>query len=219
VLPVRIYFEKSGPARYISHLDLLRCFERSLRRAEIPFWYTEGFNPRPFMSFAQPLSLGTIGLREIVDIRLVEDMSFDTVIQKLNAVLPEGLVVHNAVIPQKKVNDIAASRYRITFSTSGISDMFCRSLNDFLSQDSIIIQKLNKKKKPVDVDLKKFIHRFSTDTADDSVVLDITLSSGCTENCNPSLVINAFFEAFGCGEADHIIVREMILDTNGEEFA
>jgi len=108
VLPVRIYFEKSGPARYISHLDLLRCFERSLRRAEIPFWYTEGFNPRPFMSFAQPLSLGTIGLREIVDIRLVEDMSFDTVIQKLNAVLPEGLVVHNAVIPQKKVNDIAA---------------------------------------------------------------------------------------------------------------
>jgi len=219
VLPVRLYFEKSGPARYISHLDLLRCFERSLRRAEIPFWYTEGFNPRPFMSFAQPLSLGTTGLREVVDIRLVEDMAFDDVVAKLNAVLPEGIVIHEAVAPHKKVNDIAASRYHITFSTEGVSEFFCTSLVEFLSQESIVIQKLNKRKKPVDVDLKKFIHNFSAAAGDDSVVLDITLSSGCTENCNPSLVLGAFFESFGCGEADHMIVREMILDTEGREFA
>ncbi len=219
MLPVRIYFEKSGPARYISHLDLLRCFERSLRRAEIPFWYTEGFNPRPFMSFAQPLSLGTVGLREVVDIRLVEDMSFETVIDKLNAVLPEGLVIHDAVTPAKKVNDIAASRYTITFDTPGVADYFCQSLNDFLSQESIMIQKLNKRKKPVDVDLKKFIHAFSAAAGEDTVTLKITLSSGTTENCNPSLLIGAFFDSFGCGEADHLIIREMILDTDGKEFA
>ena len=219
MLPVRIYFEKSGPARYISHLDLLRCFERSLRRAEIPFWYTEGFNPRPFMSFAQPLSLGTVGLREVVDIRLVDDMSFDDVIRKLNSVLPEGLVIHEAVTPVKKVNDIAASRYTITFSTEGISDYFCQSLTEFLSQESIVIQKLNKKKKPVDVDLRKFVHAFDASADGNSVVLHITLSSGCTENCNPSLVLGAFFDAFGCGEADHLIVREMILDDEGKEFA
>ena len=58
---IRIFFEKVGVARYISHLDLMRNFERAMRRADIPFWYTEGFNPRPFLTFALPLSLGVAG--------------------------------------------------------------------------------------------------------------------------------------------------------------
>lgn len=219
MLSVRLYFEKSGPARYISHLDLLRCFERSMRRAQIPFWYTEGFNPRPFLSFAQPLSLGTVGLREIVDIRLVEDMPLGEVIDRMNAVLPEGIIMHGAVIAQKKVTDIASSRYCITFDTPGISDYFAGALKDFLSQESIIITKLNKKKKPVETDLRRFVHAFDVTAQENSVLLDIVLSSGCTENCNPSLIIGAFFDSFGCGETEHLIVRHMIMDGEGKEFA
>ncbi len=217
--PIRLYFEKSGPARYISHLDLLRCFERSLRRADIPFWYTEGFNPRPFMSFAQPLSLGTVGLREVVDIRLLGDITDGEVTDRLNAVLPEGISINGAVIPVRKVNDIAASRYRIIFDTPGISEYFAASLGDFLAQESIIIQKLNKKKKPVDTDLARFVHGFEINAGEGTVTLCVTLSSGCTENCNPSLVLGAFFDSFGCGETDCLIVREAILDGDGQEFA
>lgn len=218
MLPVRLYFEKSGPARFISHLDLLRCFERSLRRAEIPFWYTEGFNPRPFMSFAQPLSLGMIGLREVVDIRLVEEMEFCEVISRLNSVFPEGIIAKEAVTPVKKVNDIAASRYHIVFTPED-NAAFAESLSGFLSQESITVQKLNKKKKPVQTELARFIHAFSVSVDGNAVMLDITLSSGCTENCNPSLLLGAFFEQTGTAEPEMIITRECILDTAGREFA
>ena len=64
---VRIRFSKTGRARYISHLDLSRVMQRSLRRAGIPLWYTEGFNRHPYVTFAAPLSLGFEGLQETMD--------------------------------------------------------------------------------------------------------------------------------------------------------
>lgn len=217
---VRLYFKKTGPSIYISHLDLMRCFERCMRRAEIPFWYTEGFNPRPFLSFAQPLSLGTVGLREIVDIRLTEDMSLDTLISRMNKVLPEGLEVLDAVPPVEKVNDIASSRYTITLQPENIDcDELCAKLAAFLSQESIMTQKLNKKKKLVELDLKPFVRSFEVAAENDSVVLKAVLASGCTENCNPSLVLNAFYTACGIDELPCSITRECILDTDGKEFA
>jgi uncharacterized protein (DUF2344 family) len=72
---VRIYFSKTGDAKYISHLDLMRCMMRAVSRAGIPISYTEGFNPRPYMNFAMPLSLGIEGLREILDIRVEDEMT------------------------------------------------------------------------------------------------------------------------------------------------
>lgn len=217
---VRLYFKKTGPSIYISHLDLMRCFERCMRRAEIPFWYTEGFNPRPFLSFAQPLSLGTVGLREIVDIRLIEDMSFDTLISRMNKVLPEGLEILDAVSPVEKVNDIASSRYTIILHPESIScDELYSKLDAFLSQESIMTQKLNKKKKLVELDLKPFVRSFEVSADNDTVILKAVLASGCTENCNPSLVLNAFYANCGIEEQPCRITRECILDANGMEFA
>ena len=191
-----------------------------MRRAEIPFWYTEGFNPRPFLSFAQPLSLGTVGMREVVDIRLTEDMSFDTLISRMNRVLPEGLEVLDAVTPVKKVTDIASSRYTIVFSPEAVGcEELCSKLDAFLSQESIITQKLNKKKKLVELDLKPFVRAFEASAENNSVILKAILASGCTENCNPSLVLNAFFTACGIDEQPCSITRACILDTDGKEFA
>lgn len=217
---VRLYFKKTGPSIYISHLDLMRCFERCMRRAEIPFWYTEGFNPRPFLSFAQPLSLGTVGMREIVDIRLTEDMSFDTLIERMNRVLPEGLEVLDAVTPVEKVNDISSSEYTIIIQPESIGcEELCSRLNAFLSQESIITQKLNKKKKLVELDIKPFVRSFGVSADDNAVILKAVLASGCTENCNPSLVLNTFFTTCGIDELPCRITRESILDANGKEFA
>lgn len=66
----RIWFQKTGRVKFISHLDLTRCFARAFTRARIPLWYTEGFNPRPYMNFSMPLTLGVEGMREAVDIRM-----------------------------------------------------------------------------------------------------------------------------------------------------
>ena len=109
----RIFFEKRGDAKYISHLDLMRCFSRAISRAEIPLWYTEGFNPRPYMNFAMPLSLGMEGLSEILDIRLNEEMSFDEVKSRLEKVMPPNIRIIDVKEPVKKAQLVAFSRYKI----------------------------------------------------------------------------------------------------------
>ena len=219
MLPVRLYFEKTGRAIYTSHLDLVRCFERCLRRADIPFWFTEGFNPRPFMSFALPLSLGVTGLREVIDIRLVEDMPLDEVIERLNKVLPEGLKILSAGEPVKKVTDIASSDYEITIIPENGAQLLGEKLNEFLSQESIVTQKKNKKKKLVDVELKPHIRSYNVNIKEDAVILETVLASGTSENCNPSLVLGEFWKYAAIEEAENKIVRKRILDTDGKEFA
>ena len=70
---VRVWFKKEGTAKYISHLDLNRNMLRIIHMAKLPIWYTEGFNPHPFITFALPLSLGFSGLRESMDFKLLDD--------------------------------------------------------------------------------------------------------------------------------------------------
>ncbi len=93
---VRIVFSKTGRARFISHLDLVRTMTRVMRRAGIPLWYTEGFNRHPYLTFAAPLSLGFEGLRETMDLRLQEDMAYDELVSRLNAAFPEGFAAVSA---------------------------------------------------------------------------------------------------------------------------
>lgn len=91
---VRVWFTKEGQARYISHLDLNRVMLRAIHQSKLPVWYTEGYNQHPFITFALPLSLGFIGKRESMDLRLLDDsFSADRMIVVLNNVLPEGIHV------------------------------------------------------------------------------------------------------------------------------
>ena len=88
---VRVWFEKKGAVRYISHLDLTRNMARGLKLSGLPVWYTEGFNPRIYMTYAMPLSLGVCGERECMDIRLTEAVPFSELTVRLNTCLPRGL--------------------------------------------------------------------------------------------------------------------------------
>ena len=102
---LRAVFEKKGRARYISHLDLNRCMLRTFRRSKLPIWYTEGFNPHPYFSFALALSLGFESKCEILDFNITEDISCDVVRDRLNEVMPEGMKILS-VAPQQKKNHI-----------------------------------------------------------------------------------------------------------------
>lgn len=216
---IRMFFEKKEPAIYVSHLDLMRCFERCIRRAGIPLWYTEGFNPRPFLTFALPLSLGITGLNESVDLRLVEDMPLSEVQERINACLPSGLRILSIAEPVKKNTDIAASVYDITLCSESVSVAeLAAKLNAFLSRESIVITKLNKKKKPVESDLKPHIKAFAVSEAEEIVKLSITLSSGCTENCNPALVLDTFASQNDISDIEHTITRLDVLDKDGKSF-
>ena len=96
MLTVRLVFEKTGRARFTSHLDLMRGMTRAMRRAGVPLWYTEGFNRHPYLTFAAPLSLGYEGLGETMDLRLAQPTDLPAMVDALNAVLPEGLHIVSA---------------------------------------------------------------------------------------------------------------------------
>ena len=91
MIPVRATFEKRRRAKYISHLDLMRCMTRAFKRAAVPIWYTEGFNPHAYLMFPLALSLGCESGCECMDFRIDGDMTPEEAMQRLNAVLPADL--------------------------------------------------------------------------------------------------------------------------------
>ncbi|MGN1202066.1 MAG: TIGR03936 family radical SAM-associated protein, partial [Eubacterium sp.] len=112
---VRLRFSKQGRLKYISHLDINRAMARAFKRAGIPLWYTEGFNPHPYMSFSLPLSLGVESLCESVDIRLIDEISNDEIKDRMNAVLPENLKILEVYDDFRDCSEIAYSDYVFKF--------------------------------------------------------------------------------------------------------
>ena len=92
-MKLRLRFKKEGLARFISHLDLMRTFERAFRRAELPIAFSQGFNPRPKMTFASALSVGISSSSEYLDVEFSEDVSASDVALTLNPALLDGIKV------------------------------------------------------------------------------------------------------------------------------
>ncbi len=201
--------------RFISHLDMTRFMARLIRRAELPVWYTEGFNPHLYMTFALPLSLGFESEYEVVDIRLLDDnYDISTLPEKLNTVCPPYIRFFDAAEPIKKAGDVAAAKFSITFDDNGeIGD----ALNQFLSRESITVLKKTKKGDIKEIEVADKIKGFSVDEKDGNTLLKITLPAGSTENLNPELFLNKFFEESGKYYC-YIVNRTAILDTNNNLF-
>ena len=105
-LTMRIKFKKVGSLQYISHLDLVRTMHKIIVRSHLPLWYTEGFNPKPKMVFAAPLSIGVESLAEYMDIRLVEEISPDEVKRRLNANMTDEMQVLDAYYAETKLTEL-----------------------------------------------------------------------------------------------------------------
>ena len=103
---LRLRFEKSGRAVYISHLDLMRTMQRAFLRAEYPLKYSEGFNPHAQISILLPLSVGVSSACELMDFQLTEESSLSAMPEKLTAVMPEGIRVLEAYPAERKVKDL-----------------------------------------------------------------------------------------------------------------
>ena len=113
---VRLDYTKCGNAKYISHLDLNRVFFRAVRRAHIPIWFTEGYNPKPYFRYAQSLPLGIESFCESLDIRLLDDnLSNSELKERLNAVLPAGIEILRVHEPKMKPQEIYAAVYELRY--------------------------------------------------------------------------------------------------------
>ena len=189
MIKLRAIFEKKGRAKYISHLDLNRCMLRTFRRSGLPIWYTEGFNPHPYYSFALALSLGYESSCEVLDFNLNEELPLDEVRERLNAVMPEGMRVLSVAEPRLKITAITSAEYSFSLKTPSPNEL-CAAIEQFLSQDSILIDKRTKKGMKT-VDIKPDIDVRSVSCTDDSVDMSMCLPAGTQTNYNPSLFIDA----------------------------
>ena len=139
---VRVFFKKTGNMKFISHLDLNRFMIRVVRMSKIPVWYSEGFNPHPYITFALPLSLGFESEYEAMDIRLDDDeFSNDAVYAALKNILPDGLELMSCADPVMKAGDISYAEFLIDFERSIFKDDIIK----FLSAPEILADKKTKK--------------------------------------------------------------------------
>lgn len=141
----RALFEKTGNARYISHLDLMRLFQRAFKRAGLPLTHTQGFNPRPSVSIALPLSLGVESRCELLDFDLEVPLDCDEIREKLNASLVEGVFVREVYEQGEKIKNLALLQSRLVLEYDRqIPNDITEQLQNLFSRPELIVEKKGK---------------------------------------------------------------------------
>lgn len=143
---LRLLFEKKGRSVWISHLDLMRLFQRAFKRAGLPLTHTHGFNPRPSVSIALPLSVGIESQCELLDFELEAcDASADEIRDKLNEALVEGIRVLEVYENGRKTRDLSYLECHLTLEyDNGIADGCVEGLQTFFAMESIAVPKKTK---------------------------------------------------------------------------
>ena len=195
-MKVRIKFSKNGPLKFIGHLDVMRYFQKAIRRSSIPIAYSEGFNPHQIMSFASPLSVGHTSQGEYKDIEVTSFLGEDEMRERLQGVMAEGIeILKVRLLPAGAGNamaSVAAASYRVTFRP-GISlpDHWQEKLAAFYEQEEIPVVKKTKKGEK-EINLKESIYDLHIDTNPcPAVCMFLNASSG--GNIRPSFVLERFF--------------------------
>lgn len=197
-MKLRIKFKKFGPVKFIGHLDVMRFFQKGLRRAEIDVAYSTGFSPHQIMSFASPLGVGLESNGEYFDVEILTPISSQDFMDKFNAVsVPWIQVTDVRLLPDKAGNamaSVAAAGYTISFRESrDFEDGWHQKFEAFMSQPQIMVTKATKKG-TAEIDLKPAIYDYKV--SEDSLYLLVNASS--EGNIKPTLVMDAF--ASYCGE-------------------
>ncbi len=217
---VRLRFSKTGRLKYISHLDINRAMSRAFKRAEIPLWYTEGFNPHPYMSFSLPLSLGVESLCESVDIRLIDSIDNADIKSRMNAVLPSDLKIVDVYDNFRDNSEIVYSDYVYKFQFADNEEALGK-ISDLLSGEEITALKKGKqgrRKVLKETNIKPFIDRYNISIRGDIIILNIRLLAGGEKNLNPSLLFDTIIRLIDMDFEWKSIARIALLDKDCKEF-
>lgn len=218
-MKVRIRFRKYGPVRFIGHLDVMRFFQKAIRRAELDVVYTGGYSPHQVMTFAAPLGVGLESNGEYMDIELHSLSSCQDVVDRLNAASVYGIEITGAkILPDDAGNamaSVAAASYTVRFR-EGREPAFsiAEALPRFLESENILITKPTKKGSR-ELDLKPGIYRMEWNGSSFSMLVNAS-SAG---NIKPAQILEAFLAANGetLQENALLVTREdMYTNRNGE---
>ena len=205
MLKARIKFRKYGIMKFIGHLDVMRYFQKAMRRADIPIAFTGGYSPHMIMSFAQPLGVGITSDGEYLDIELTEAISSKEAVERLNDVMVEGIDIVSFVeiSDDKKASGMtitAAADYRVSLLASAktsddrldIPKEWKEKLDEFLAQKQIRVWKKTKKSES-EVDIRPMIYDMHMEHGD----IYLLLAAGSEQNLKPDLVMGTFLEDMG----------------------
>ena len=190
---VRIKFSKHGVVKFIGHLDIMRYFQKAIRRAGIDVTYTTGFSPHQVMSFAAPLGVGHYSNGEYLDIEVNSHNGRQDMMERLNAAMVPGIVIENIVALGDNAGNamasVAAAGYTLEWKEGyevpvDLETAVC----DFYEQNSIMVTKQTKKS-TLELDLKPGIYEMKA-TKDSIYILVDASSSG---NIKPTLLLEAFY--------------------------
>ena len=216
---VRLRFSKTGQAKYISHLDTNRVFSRALARAKINLWYTQGFNPRPYMSFSLPLSLGVESYCENVDLRILDDLSDEEIKERMNNALPLGIRIVD-VYEDFMDCHIVYSDYVYKFEFKD-NETALEKIIAVLESDEILAQKKAKQGKRrilKETDIKQFIVKYNASIRDNNIVLNIRLLAGPDKNLNPTLLFDTIIRLIDMDYEWKSIGRISLLTKDFKEY-
>lgn len=215
----RLLFAKEGRAKYISHLDLMRTFQRAFQRSELAIQHTEGFNPHPFVSILLPLPLGFSSECEILDFQLLEVGDGPQVPARLNAVLPEGIRVLDCYEGGRKAKELTLVNYRLELEWIDQKPL-AASLTELLSRDKLEVTKKSKKAKTGEkiVDIIELVKSFDVTDQDGWTELNALLLAQ-NPGLNPQLITMALareYPALAPGLVRYH--RREVLGPEGEPF-
>lgn len=192
-MKVRVKFSKEGAVKFIGHLDVMRYFQKAIRRAGIDVAYSEGFSPHMIMSFAAPLGVGTTSTGEYFDMELKSAAPSRELEARFNAVMAEGIrVLSVREIPEGKAHAamslVAAADYLVSFRQGkALACGWQDRLEEFLAQPEIVILRKTKRSEK-ETDIRPWIYQMEVRGED----IFLQLAAGSVQNLKPDLVLEAF---------------------------
>lgn len=193
---LRIQYRKNGMMKFLSHLDMVRLVERSLRRGNMPLKFSQGYNPHPKIAFAAPLSVGVTSDYELVDIELTEEVDLNTFKEMFPRIFPGGIqLVRCQYLESSKSLMSMVSDCAYAVKVAGDEETlakFAKFSECLMDQDELIVVKKSKEKRKPDkeVNIRPLIKEFAVlDVNAEEVILRMKLASGSVGNLKPDTVV------------------------------
>lgn len=193
---IRVQFFKKGVAKYISHLDMMRTIQRSVRRAGLPIEYSKGFNPHSKIAYGPALALGVSSDGEFLDMELKDTVAEGEFIKRLNACLPAGLGVTAAKYVPDEAKSLTAiinaAEYSITGPLKEPVQGVQQKIEDFFKSDSIFIERVSKRGRGRRLDIIPLISEIVAIKAEGQrVSIELIIDTGSSSNLRPTELVDA----------------------------
>lgn len=216
---LRLLFIKEAQASYISHLDLLRTFQRAFPRTELDIKHSQGYHPHPIISIVLPLPVGQSSDCELLDFEVTQDTDGRGIAEKLNTGMPSGLRVLDCYPAARPVRELTYLRADVTLEyDNGVPENAAARLTELLGRQKLIIQKRTKRKELSDVDIAPMIKGFSFTEMEGAVTGTVTVLAQ-NPGLNPQLLEKAVARYLPDLTPDFLRVRRRaVLDAEGRDF-